>query len=102
MVSVRGLMYPRRGSAIAGIACGLPILGYGTKEACFPISEAGIWLVGYRDAEALGTNLTQVLSDEGLREQLSAASRAAQEKFFSWDSIADRMIEALHRQPDQS
>jgi glycosyltransferase involved in cell wall biosynthesis len=97
MVSVRGLMYPRRGSAIAGIACGLPILGYGTKEACFPISEAGIRLVRYRDAEALGENLTQVLSDEALRESLSTASRAAQEKFFSWDSIADRMIEALDR-----
>jgi glycosyltransferase involved in cell wall biosynthesis len=102
MVSVRGLMYPRRGSAIAGIACGLPILGYGSKETCFPISEAGLRLVRYRDAEALGANLTQVLSDEGLREQLSAASRAAQEKFFSWNSIADRMIEALNRDPDQT
>jgi glycosyltransferase involved in cell wall biosynthesis len=102
MVSVRGLMYPRRGSAIAGIACGLPILGYGTKEACFPISEAGVRLVRYRDAEALGVNLAQVLSDEVLREKLSAASRAAQEKFFSWDSIADRMIAALNRHPEQS
>jgi glycosyltransferase involved in cell wall biosynthesis len=97
MLCVRGVMHPRRGSAIAGIACGLPILGYGTNEAAFPISEAGVRLFPYRDAETLGTNLAQVLSDARLREELSAASRAAQEKFFSWDVIADRMIEALSR-----
>jgi glycosyltransferase involved in cell wall biosynthesis len=97
MLCVRGVMYPRRGSAIAGIACGLPILGYGTGEAAFPISEAGVRLVPYRDAEALGTSLGRVLSDPLLREQLSAASRAAQERFFSWDVIADRMIQAVNR-----
>ena len=97
MLCVRGVMNPRRGSAIAGIACGLPILGYGTNETAFPISEAGVRLFPYRDAETLGKNLAQVLNDARLREQLSAASRAAQEKFFSWDVIADRMIEALSR-----
>jgi glycosyltransferase involved in cell wall biosynthesis len=97
MLCVRGVMHPRRGSAIAGIACGLPILGYGTNETAFPISEAGVRLFPYRDAETLGKNLAQVLNDARLREQLSAASRAAQEKFFSWDVIADRMIEALSR-----
>jgi glycosyltransferase involved in cell wall biosynthesis len=97
MLCVRGVMFPRRGSAIAGIACGLPILAYGTKEAAFPISEAGVRLFSYRDAEALGKHLAKVLSETGLREQLSSASRAAQEKFFSWDVIAARMIEALSR-----
>ncbi len=96
MLCVRGEMNPRRGSAIAGIACGLPIVGYGTTEGSFPISEAGVRLVPYGDSQGLATNLAQVLSDGRLREQLSAANRAAQEKFFSWDAIADRMIEALN------
>lgn len=96
MLCVRGEMNPRRGSAIAGIACGLPIVGYGTSEGSFPISEAGVRLVPYGDSQGLATNLAQVLSDAPLREQLRAANRAAREKFFSWDTIADRMIEALN------
>jgi glycosyltransferase involved in cell wall biosynthesis len=95
MLCVRGKMFPGRGSAIAGIVCGLPILGYGSREEAYPISEAGIRLVPYRDSEALGTNLAQVLSNGQLREQLIEANRAAQEKFFSWDSIADQMLRAL-------
>jgi len=95
MLCVRGEMNPTRGSAIAGIVCGLPIVGYGTSEKAFPISEAGVRLVPYRDSDALGTNLVEVLGDSRLRGQLGAASRAAHEKFFSWDTIADRMIQAL-------
>ncbi|MGH9746306.1 MAG: hypothetical protein ACRD59_09380 [Candidatus Acidiferrales bacterium] len=102
MLCVRGIIYPRRGSAVAGIACGLPILGYGTRETAFPISEAGVRLVPYRDAEALGAILAQVLSDARLREQLRAESRAAQEKFFSWDVIADRFIQALNNPGSQT
>ena len=96
MLCVRGEMNPRRGSAIAGITCGLPIVAYGTRNKAFPISEAGVRLVPYRDSEALTANLVQVLSDTLLREQLRAANRAAQEKFFSWDAIADQMIQALN------
>lgn len=96
MLCVRGEMNPTRGSAIAGIACGLPIVGYGTSEKAFPISEAGVRLVPYRDSAALAANLAQVLSDGQLREQLIGTNRKAQEKFFSWDAIADRMIEALN------
>jgi glycosyltransferase involved in cell wall biosynthesis len=102
MLCVRGVMFPRRGSAIAGIACGLPILGYGAPERAFPISEAGIRLVPYRDAKALGAILSQVLSDTRLRDQLSAASREAQRRFFSWDSIAEQMIQALNRRHEQA
>ena len=102
MLCVRGEMNPRRGSAIAGITCGLPIVAYGTRNTAFPISEAGVQLVPYRDSEALAANLARVLSDAPLRERLCAANRAAQEKFFSWDTIADRMIQGLNRSREQA
>ena len=102
MLCVRGEMNPRRGSAIAGITCGLPIVAYGTRNRAFPISEAGVQLVPYRDSEALAANLVQVLSDAQMREQLRAANRAAQEKFFSWDTIADQMIQALNSSRGQA
>ena len=102
MLCVRGEMNPRRGSAIAGITCGLPIVAYGTSNKAFPISEAGVRLVPYRDSDALAANLAQVLSDAPLREQLRAANRTAQEKFFSWDTIADQMIQALNSSHGQA
>jgi glycosyltransferase involved in cell wall biosynthesis len=102
MLCVRGETNPRRGSAIAGITCGLPIVAYGTRKKAFPISEAGVRFVPYRDSEALTANLVQVLSDAPLREQLRAANRAAQEKFFSWDTIADQMIQALNSSRGQA
>jgi glycosyltransferase involved in cell wall biosynthesis len=101
MLCVRGVMHPRRGSAIAGIACGLPILGYGTNEAAFPISEAGVRLFPYRDSDALGAALAQILGDPRLQEQLRAASRAAQKRLFSWDIVADKLIQALNDPHEQ-
>ena len=47
---VRGKLYLRRGSALAGLACGLPIFGYagGVTSSTF-IEEAGIALVPFAD-----------------------------------------------------
>ena len=39
---VRFAVSSRRGSAIAGIACGLPIVGFSGRDTGFPITEAGV------------------------------------------------------------
>lgn len=95
MLCVRGELLPGRGSAIAGIACGLPIVAYGNIASSFPLSEAGVQLVPYGNREALGAALSQVLSDTELCARLRAKSCEAQEKYFSWDTIAEKMIHAL-------
>jgi glycosyltransferase involved in cell wall biosynthesis len=95
MLCVRGELFPGRGSAIAGIACGLPIVGYGDESRIFPLSEAGLYLAPYSNSEALGVALTQVLDDSQLREQLRARSRRAQEEYFSWDGIAKKFDLAM-------
>lgn len=83
-----------RGSALAGVACGLPIVGYAgpSRE---PIQEAGVELVPYRDREALAAALVRVLNDDALRAELRRRSREAQQRMFSWDSIARRYVQAL-------
>ena len=45
LLCVRGHVSSRRGSAIAGIVCGVPIVGYRGAETGFPITEAGVKLV---------------------------------------------------------
>jgi glycosyltransferase involved in cell wall biosynthesis len=94
LLYVTGWVAQNRGSALAGVACGLPIVGYagGPRE---PIHDAGVQLVPYRDREALAAALVRVLSDELLRSELRHKSVAAQQRHFSWDSIAGRYASAF-------
>jgi len=96
MLCVRGELFPSRGSAIAGVACGLPIIAYGDAARSFPLSQAGVQLVPYGDREALGAALKEVLTDEELRGRLRLRSCAAQEKYFSWGVIAEKFAQALN------
>lgn len=83
-----------RGSALAGVACGLPIVGYAgaIRE---PICEAGVALVASRDGEALADALVRVLQDDAFRLELRRRSVEAQRRHFSWDAIAASFAQAL-------
>lgn len=95
MLCVRGSLYPRRGSAIAGIACGLPIVGYAGAVERTHLAEAGIELVPYGDREALGAALARVLTDERLHAELQSRNRRVLKKYFCWSEIAKRYLEVL-------
>lgn len=95
MLCVRGEITPRRGSVIAGIACGLPIVGYEGAAGGTPLTEAGIEFVPYRDREALGRALSRVLTDRDLQNRLRKKSLYAQQKFFSWHQIAASYFDFL-------
>ena len=95
MLCVRGKLYPRRGSAIAGIACGLPIVGYAGKAEGTPLAEAGVVLVPYRDGKALGVALARVLGDADLRCELRQKSLRVRRKYFSWDVIAEAYVDSF-------
>jgi glycosyltransferase involved in cell wall biosynthesis len=92
---VRNQISSRRGSAIAGIACGLPIVCYAGPETGWPVTEAGIVAVPLGDREALSVALERVLVDDELRASLAERSRRAQEQYFSWRVIAARYADAL-------
>lgn len=95
LLFVRGQISSRRGSAIAGIACGLPIVSYAGPETAWPITEAGIIAVRLGDRGALSVALERVLADDDLRASLAERSRQAQEKYFSWPAIAGCFARAL-------
>jgi len=94
---VGGPVSQTRGSALAGVACGLPIVGYSGATAGTPLEEAGLDLVPYRNREALNQALARVLTDKSLQAELRDKSRRAHEKYFSWDAIADRYRHVLDR-----
>jgi glycosyltransferase involved in cell wall biosynthesis len=95
MLCVRGRITPRRGSVMAGVACGVPIAGYGGVAEGTPLAEAGIEFVPYRDREALGGALTRILEDSHLHASLRERSLRAQRKYFSWDAIAGSLATSL-------
>ena len=100
MLCVRGRVYHRRGSAIAGIACGLPIVGYAGETNGTPLDNAGLVLVPYRDAKAAGAALSRVLQDADFHRELQEKSMRAQQQYFSWTLIASAFVDFL--EPAQS
>ncbi len=95
MLFVRGGISSRRGSAIAGIACGLPVVALDGPETASPITEAGVVFADQKRQRGLGEALLKVLSDQEYRASLAERSRRAQDKYFSWKAIAARYAEAL-------
>ena len=96
LLFVRGGISSRRGSALAGIACGLPVVAYEGSETGQPITEAGVMLSPEGEQRALVNNLVRVLSDDAIRNDLRKRSLEARDKYFSWDVIARKFLQVLN------
>ena len=92
---VRSPISSRRGSAIAGIACGLPVVARAGSETAAPVTDAGVAFYSPNDKDEPGATLARVLSDESYRATLAAKSRRAYEQQFSWSAIARKDVAAL-------
>jgi len=98
MLFARGAISSRRGSAIAGIACGLPVIAEAGWELAAPITEAGVVLVSAELVpQGFGAALARVLSDSSYRASLAERSRNAQSQYFSWSVIARQYAQAMRR-----
>ena len=95
LLFVRGHISTRRGSAIAGIACGLPVVAFEGPETAVPITEAGLALFSPQRKGDLGDVLVRVLEDEHYRASLAKRSCLAQRQYFSWQAIAARYAEFM-------
>ncbi len=97
MLFTRGQISSRRGSAIAGIACGLPVIAPEGSETAAPLTEAGVVLLPAGARNEFGPALVRVLTDDAYRESLAERSRRAQERYFSWSVIAAQYSQALRK-----
>ena len=95
LLFVREGISNRRGSAIAGIVQGLPVVAYEGAETCYPVTEAGVLLAPEWDEIAIGRELTKVLTDSDLRARLCERSRSAADRYFSWGAIADAYLNSM-------
>jgi glycosyltransferase involved in cell wall biosynthesis len=97
MLFVRGPISTRRGSALAGIACGLPVVACEGWETAGPIKDAGVVLLPQNSGKEYGQALLRVLKDGAYRQTLREQSRNAQRNFFSWEVISEEYAALLRR-----
>ena len=95
LLFVRGALSSRRGSGLAAMACGLPIVAYQGNETACPLTEAGIAFVRQDDLVSLGNQLSALLLDRERRLDFGARNLAVFRQWFAWDRIAERWIDAL-------
>lgn len=97
---VRGPISTRRSSAIAGIACGLPVIAAEGPETSSLIKDAGVAFYSPQKKGDLGEVLLHVLEDEHYRADLAQRSWIAQQRSFSWTVIAARYADFLETKPN--
>jgi glycosyltransferase involved in cell wall biosynthesis len=85
----------RRGTALAALAAGLPIVGYAGPETAPPLSEAGVILGRPGDAESAAAALAQLARDPGLAHSLRESSVSAYSEHFAWPVVAEHLERAL-------
>jgi glycosyltransferase involved in cell wall biosynthesis len=95
LLFVRSAITPRRGSAMAGIASGIPIVGYRDGSISGPLEEAGVEWSPWHDQESLTRGLVRVLSDPQRWMELQERNLEVQKNYLSWDRIAERFQEVL-------
>jgi glycosyltransferase involved in cell wall biosynthesis len=95
LLFVRGPISTRRGSAMAGIACGLPVVGYEGWDTAPPLTEAGLLLAPLWDRDKVAEALIRLLRDEEEWRQLSEQSLGAFQQYFCWEVIAKSFVQAL-------
>ncbi len=99
LLFARGPLSTNRGSGLAGVACGVPLVGYGGRDTTFPLTEAGAVVVPEGDRDALSAALVKVLAEAELRSALREKSLQAHATWFSWEAIASKMLESLAAVP---
>jgi glycosyltransferase involved in cell wall biosynthesis len=98
LLFVRGHISTRRSSAIAGIACGLPVIAFEGPETAPPITEAGLATYLPSRKGDLCDVLLRVLQDQHYRASLAQQSWVAQQQHFSWPAIAQKYAAFLNKE----
>jgi glycosyltransferase involved in cell wall biosynthesis len=96
LLFVRGAVTTRRGSAMAGIASGVPIVGYRDGSIGGPLKDAGVEWSPLHDREGLKRGLIRVLSDPERWMELHERNLRVQDCCFSWSIIAEQFRRVLH------
>ena len=88
LLFIRGTVSLQRSSAMAGIACGLRIVGYRNGDISGPLKEEGVEWATWRDRDGLVRGLVRVLSDPLRWTELHERNLTVHKKYLSWNEVA--------------
>jgi glycosyltransferase involved in cell wall biosynthesis len=97
LLCVRGPLNLRRGSALAGLATGTPMVAYSGGEEGTTLMEAGVEFAPLYDQAQLGSALARVLTDDALAQRMHEKNIEVEQKYFAWDTVARQYLRALNR-----
>jgi glycosyltransferase involved in cell wall biosynthesis len=95
LLFVRGAVSLRRGTVMAGIACGVPIVGYRDGGIGGPLDGAGVEWSTERNRQSLARALVRVLTDSKRWTELHERNLECQKAHFGWATIAAQFSSAL-------
>jgi glycosyltransferase involved in cell wall biosynthesis len=95
LLFIRGAVTLRRGSALAGIASGIPIVGYRGEAFSGPLEQAGVEWCTLQDRDDLSRGLVRILSDPQRWMELHERNLEVQKNHLSWSRIATRFQTVL-------
>lgn len=95
LLFIRGAVTPQRGSAMAGIASGIPIVGYRDGNIDGLLQRAGVEWAPWQDRHALSQGLVRVLSNPKRWTELHERNLEVQKRHLSWSRIAERFQAVL-------
>jgi glycosyltransferase involved in cell wall biosynthesis len=79
---------------LEGMACGLPVIATNVGGNCEVIIHGqNGFLVPPRDPQSMSSYVLKLLDDSQLREKIGSSARLTIEQNFSWDRIADNILE---------
>jgi glycosyltransferase involved in cell wall biosynthesis len=87
----------RRGTALAALAAGLPVVGYAGPETAPPLSEAGVVLTHPDDAAAAAGALAHIARDPDFAQRLRQNSVSSYRQYFAWPIVAEQVERALQK-----
>jgi len=93
---VRGPISTQRGSAIASIACALPLVAYATGDLAAPLREAGVIPIVEGDREGLAQATINVLVDAKHWRELNERSQRSYKAHFAWEAVAGKFVSHLY------
>jgi glycosyltransferase involved in cell wall biosynthesis len=92
----------RRGSALAALAAGLPVVGYMGPETASPLSEAGVVLTRPDDSAAAASALAQIAHNADFAQELRQSSIHCYRRYFAWPAVAEQMERALEKTEERA
>lgn len=92
---LRSALTGQRGSALAAVAAGVPLVAFAGRDTAPPVTSIGALFAPEGDTSAMADLAAEVVTSEKTWRQLHLQQARAFDASFSWKAVARRLLEVL-------